>query len=270
MVSYVDTNTLLNEKWLPVVGYEAFYEVSNLGRVRSIGTGQGRRTGKILRQWRSGHGYMLIDLQAGLKRNSKLVHCLVAEAFIGPRPEKQDVDHIDGDRTNATLINLRYLTRSGNMNARNERLRSFGLPVHGEQRGESNPGAKLTERQVESIRVLGAQGVTHEKIAGIFGVGREAVGKILRNERWATESQAEVVRQYDERNGNRRGMTGKCNPMSKLTEDQVREIRKLAAEGMVQRRIAAKFGIGPMQISRIVNGTRWKWVTDVPKDPDME
>lgn len=212
---------------------------------------------------------MEVDIQVDLKQRTKLVHCLVADAFLGIRPEKHDVDHIDGDRTNNMLSNLRYLTRSGNILARNERMRSFGLPVHGEQHGENNPRAKLTGQQVENIRALGAQGVMHEKIAGIFGVGREAVGKILRNERWPTESQAEVVRQYDERNGYRRGMTGKCNPMSKLTEDQVREIRKLAAEGMVQRRIAAKFGVGPMQISRIVNGQRWKWVTDVP-DPSME
>src|SRR4029077_8081835 len=268
MVSLVDT-LLTCEQWLPVAGYEAFYQVSNLGRVRSVGTGRGRRTWKILRQWRSGHGYMVVDLQIDSKRKSRLVHCLVADSFIGPKPEKHDVDHIDGDRTNNMRLNLRYLTRSGNILARNERLRGFGLPAHGEQRGESNPGAKLTGQQVENIRALGAQGLPHKKIAGIFGVGREAVGKILRNERWQTESQADVIRQYDERNGYRRGMTGKCNPMSKLSEDQVREIRKLAAEGMVQRRIAEKFGVGPMQVSRIVNGTRWKWVTDV-RDPDME
>jgi DNA invertase Pin-like site-specific DNA recombinase len=268
----MDINALLAyEQWLPVVGYEAFYEVSNLGRVRSVGTGQGRRTGKILNQWRSGHGYMLVDLQVDLKAKSKLAHCLVAEAFLGPRPEKHDVDHIDGDRTNNVLLNLRYLTRSGNILARNERLREFGLRVTGDQTGESNPSSKLTEKQVEHIRALGAQGVIHERIAGIFGVRRETVGKILRNERWQTESQAEIQRQYDIRNGHRKGMTGKCNPMSKLSEEQVLEIRKLAAEGMVQRRIAEKFGIGPMQVSRIVSGKRWGWLdkNNVP-DPGME
>ena len=203
---------------------------------------------------------MLADLQVDLKAKSKLVHRLVAEAFLGPRPEKNDVDHIDGDRTNNMLLNLRYLTRSGNILARNERLRAFGLRVTGDQDGENNPSAKLTEKQVQNIRVLGAQGITHHKIAGIFGVRRETVGKILRNERWATESQAEVVRQYDERNGYRKGMTGKCNPMSKLSEEQVLEIRKLAAEGVVQRRIAERFGIGPMQVSRIVRGKRWGWL----------
>lgn len=257
----MDINTLLPyEQWLPVVGYEDLYEVSNLGRVRSIGAGQGRRTGRILRQWRSGHGYMMADLQVALKAKSKLVHCLVAEAFLGSRPEKHDVDHVDGDRTNNVLLNLRYLTRSGNIIARNERLRNFGLRVTGDQSGENNPSSKLTERQVENIRVLGAQGITHKKIAGIFGVRRETVGKILRNERWASEAQAEVQRAYDIRNGYRRGMTGQCNPQSKLTEDQVREIQKLAAEGMVQRRIAEKFHIGPMQVSRIVSGKRWGWL----------
>jgi DNA invertase Pin-like site-specific DNA recombinase len=260
-VSRVDTNTLLTyEQWLPIVGYEVFYEVSNLGRIRSVGTGQGRRTGKILRQWRSGHGYMLVDLQIDSKRKSRLVHCLVAESFIGPKPEKNDVDHIDGDRTNNMLLNLRYLTRSGNIIARNERLREFGLRVTGDQYGENNPNMKLTEKQVQDIRALGAQGVMHEKIAGIFGVRRETVGKILRNERWQTELQAEVMRQYDIRNGYRKWRTGESNPNNKLSEEQIREIRKLAAEGMVQRRIAEKFGIGPMQVSRIVNGKRWGWL----------
>jgi plasmid maintenance system antidote protein VapI len=167
------------------------------------------------------------------------------------------------NRINNALSNLEYLTRSGNILHRNEFRRKVGLPTYGEQQfGEDNPSAKLTERQVESIRVLGEQGLTHEHIAGIFGVRRETVGKIIRNERWVSEAQAEVVLGYDTRNGYRRGMTGESNPRCKLTKEQVLEIRKLAATGMVHRRIAAQFSVGSMTVSRIVNGQRWGWLKD--------
>lgn len=73
-------------------------------------------------------------------------------------------------------------------------------------------------------------------------------------------TQSENMRRSDVQHGGRPWLQGEKNPQGKLSADQVREIRRLAAEGVVQLRLAEKFGVGPMQISRIVRRKRWQWV----------
>jgi DNA invertase Pin-like site-specific DNA recombinase len=94
------------------------------------------------------------------------------------------MDHKDGNKSNNMLPNLHYVTRSVNMLLRNARRRVLGLPLTGPQHGEHNGQAKLTWDDAVEIRRLGAEGVIQREIAARFGVKREAVGKILRNERW--------------------------------------------------------------------------------------
>ncbi len=108
------------EQWLPVVGYQESYEVSNLGRIRSLDrfidyvdgrsgkTCTRRAWGKIIRPGRAPSGH-LNNTQIG-----KGVHCIVAAAFIGPRPSGWETRHIDGNPSNNRLENLEYGTRSDN------------------------------------------------------------------------------------------------------------------------------------------------------------
>lgn len=106
------------ETWRPVVGYEGYYEVSERGRVRSMTRldNHGRRkVGRVLRAGVAGNGYLLVSLWRDGIAASRTVHSLVAEAFIGPRPEGMDVCHADGDRLNPVATNLRYDTRSANL-----------------------------------------------------------------------------------------------------------------------------------------------------------
>lgn len=109
------------ERWEPVNGYEGSYEVSSHGRVRSVdrvitrSDGQVRRyKDKILSTPPDRDGYPLMNLYAQGKRQTRHVHALVAEAFIGPRPEGMDICHGDGSKTNNHVDNLRYGTRSEN------------------------------------------------------------------------------------------------------------------------------------------------------------
>ena len=131
------------EEWKPVVGHENEYEVSNLGRVRSIaryvrivrhGVEAARlvqpRVLKPGRMNRFGHCSVAIG-----KGNSRTVHSLVAEAFIGPRPEGFDVAHLNGDGADNRAENLAYVSRSEN----NQHM------VHHGKR-------KLTVEQVESVK----------------------------------------------------------------------------------------------------------------------
>ena len=103
------------ELWRDVPNYEDAYQVSNLGRVRSLPGG--RRHGKVLRPAPSGRGYPAVALcaGAGIKPKNHYVHHLVALAFIGPRPEGLDVCHTNGDMSDNRVENLRYDDVSGNM-----------------------------------------------------------------------------------------------------------------------------------------------------------
>jgi HNH endonuclease/NUMOD4 motif len=173
------------ETWRPIARFESYYEVSSLGNIRSIAQGQGRRTGRLLKCWLSPYGYRQVQLQVNKRNVSFLVHTLVADAFLGACPINKEVDHIDGNKANNIITNLRYLTRSENIEARNARLRAACLPLTSPQHGEHNPMAKLTEAQVSEIRRLhDEEGFAQRSIAEHFGVRRETIGKILRGERW--------------------------------------------------------------------------------------
>ena len=110
------------ERWKPVNGYEGIYEVSNHGRVRSVdrtvthSDGRVRRlNGKVRSAPLNQRGYQVVNLCIHGKCQMRTVHSLVAETFIGTRPEGMEVCHNDGSKTNNHVDNLRYGTRSDNM-----------------------------------------------------------------------------------------------------------------------------------------------------------
>ena len=109
------------EQWKPVHGYEGIYEVSSHGRVRSLDRtvtySDGRvcrRKGKILRTTLDKYGYKVVGLCNQGRQKTRTVHSLVAEAFIGTRPEGMEVCHNDGSKTNNHVDNLRYGTSREN------------------------------------------------------------------------------------------------------------------------------------------------------------
>ncbi|MFI8351335.1 NUMOD4 motif-containing HNH endonuclease [Streptomyces sp. NPDC085596] len=100
------------ETWRPVLGCEGRYEVSNLGRVRSLL----RSTPRLLKPTANTNGYLVVYVYgSGERRRNRSVHQLVAEAFIGPHPPETDVRHLDGNKLDCRAVNLAYGTRSQNM-----------------------------------------------------------------------------------------------------------------------------------------------------------
>jgi len=101
------------ERWLPVIGYEGLYDVSDWGRIRSLP----RRTtrGGLMKLIADGKGYWVVSLTREGKQRRFFVHRLVMEAFTGPLPEGMEIRHLDGDPGNNRLPNLRYGTHSENM-----------------------------------------------------------------------------------------------------------------------------------------------------------
>lgn len=106
------------EVWRAVPGYvEGSYEVSDLGRVRSLDriTSHGhRRRGVILKPIRHERGYPMVNLWHSNVQRMQLVHRLVLLAFVGPSPDGLEARHGDGDPTNAALTNLSWGTHSEN------------------------------------------------------------------------------------------------------------------------------------------------------------
>jgi len=113
-----------SEQWLPVVGFEGFYEVSDQGSVRSLdryavdrnGRGVPYR-GKTLSMHRhKDRGYLTVALSKAGKPKTYQVHQLVCIAFHGTRPEwAQDVRHLNDVKTDNRAENLRWGTRSENL-----------------------------------------------------------------------------------------------------------------------------------------------------------
>lgn len=102
-------------EWRAVVGYEGVYEVSNQGHVRRIGRAKGTQVGKHLKPaWSLKRQYTTVILCRASKKKMATVHSLVAEAFIGPRPEGWEINHKDGHKLNNDLSNLEYVSKSAN------------------------------------------------------------------------------------------------------------------------------------------------------------
>lgn len=104
-------------RWLPVVGYEGRYEVSDQGHVRSLDrvlrSGKPRR-GRVLKQVQHPRGYLLVNLWLDNTSRMWLIHRLVLMAFVGPPPVGTEGLHADGDSGNNALVNLSWGTHSEN------------------------------------------------------------------------------------------------------------------------------------------------------------
>jgi hypothetical protein len=112
---------LENEEWRDVPGYEGLYQVSNLGRVKSLPkSGSGGHNGKLLRMncvGKIGKSYLAVILSKNKKTKSFKVHKLVAMAFLNHKPDgthKLCVDHRDNDKLNNKLENLQLITAREN------------------------------------------------------------------------------------------------------------------------------------------------------------
>ena len=126
---------MITELWKPIKEYNEMYEVSNLGRVRSLdrfvkskNKTQKLMRGKILAQKSHSCGYICVTLCKNSKMKTFYIHRLVAEAFIGIKKDKE-VNHIDFDRTNNNINNLEVITRLENSMHSIKANRKYGLEI---------------------------------------------------------------------------------------------------------------------------------------------
>lgn len=129
------------EEWKDIKGYDGLYQVSNLGRVKSLGNDKSRKE-KILKAETTKGGYLRVNLYKKMKGKHMLIHRMVADAFI-PNPEnKPYIDHIDGNPFNNSIDNLRWCTHKENMNN----------PIAKQRIGEFMKGHSVSQELREKIR----------------------------------------------------------------------------------------------------------------------
>lgn len=146
---------VITELWKPVSGYEGIYEVSSLGRVRSLDRivvdyrGIKKKVrGKILSPGLTNKGYCIVSLNAVDKRHTLTVHRLVANAFIPNLDNKPQVNHINGIKTDNRICNLEWLTNEENMkHAINNGLANKG----GRKKGSQNKKITICSKKRNNV-----------------------------------------------------------------------------------------------------------------------
>lgn len=152
------------EIWKPIKDYEGLYEVSNLGRIKSLsrsfysfGYGKNKKLCQKKERIRSPqineNGYCRIMLSNNGVNKTHIVHRLVLSAFVENPHNKEDVNHIDGVKTNNVLSNLEWATRSENM----IHALNLGLKVEkkGDERHTSKP-VELSDLSGNSLQKFGS------------------------------------------------------------------------------------------------------------------
>lgn len=158
---------IVKERW-KTFPLDLRYQVSNLGRVRRKANKRIRKT--PIKQ----NGYPGLVFTAPGIRYAKGydLHMLVAITWLGPRPEKYDVSHLDGNKRNNCVSNLRYESRKENANkAFNNFDRSKNKKIY-----------KLTLKQVKEI--IADKTLTNVQWAALLNVCRVTIWKIRTGVTW--------------------------------------------------------------------------------------
>lgn len=172
------------EEWRDIPDYEGMYQVSDLGRVKSLQRKTERIHSKsriklikeiIRKQSKEKDGYLQVCLKKDLKAKTFKTHRLVATLFIDNPKNKPQVNHKNSIKTVNHVFNLEWNTSKENIN----HALDFGLMP----RGEKSYNTTLTEKQVLEIRKIGKSFLQRE-IGKMYGVSEETIGLILRRKTW--------------------------------------------------------------------------------------
>ena len=175
----------IEESWKDISGYEGKYQISTHGRVRSLtrfvstkGNSVRRVKGRILKTFMDSGDYKRIPLLATKRTYKKfLIHRLVSLAFLRPVPNKNIVNHIDGNKLNNHYSNLEWCSLQENMDhaVKNGLIRS----------GERHPNAKLNHSQVARIReYINNKTFSESNLARQFNVAVNTINRLKKNGTW--------------------------------------------------------------------------------------
>ena len=179
------------EVYKDVINLEGYYQVSNLGNVRSLDRitntkykrlSKGQLLKPLLTQW----GYYCVNLKKSQITTHWLIHRLVAYHFHDNPNNKTQVNHIDGNKFNNRADNLEWVTPSENqLHAHRTGLNHSNLKSNF---GSTNVNCKLTIIIADEIRELYKSKLyTQAKLAELYKVNQQTIWSIINNKTWNHE-----------------------------------------------------------------------------------
>lgn len=172
--------------WKVIPGTEGLYEVSTCGAVR--------RNNKVLKQGYNHKGYPRVYLSIRNKQTTVLVHKLVLLAFVGPAPDGHETLHKNNIKTDNRLCNLRWGTRSENIQQTYDEGRKSWFEQHprlaakvrgkNPARGEKR-ATRLSDEKVMLARKLRREGLSYKKISAQLGAPFITVYNAILGRNWA-------------------------------------------------------------------------------------
>ena len=171
------------EVWKDVKEFLGYYQVSNLGRCRSVERtvtfSDGRvRTykSKILKPFISKHGYPTATLSYKGKNFKRRVHRMVAETFLEPKEGDVEVNHKDGNKLNNAESNLEWITHSDNLTHFHANSNSNS--------GERNNLSVLKDKDIINIREMSSKGISSKEISLLYKVDYKTIWRIVTYQTW--------------------------------------------------------------------------------------
>lgn len=179
-----NTNDLTNEIWKDVVGWEGLYQVSSMGRFKSLSREKtlGARGKKIMKSFimkqNEVKGYLTILFYNNSIRKKYQSHRVVANHFIENTKNKRTVNHINGNKKDNRINNLEWSSDS------EQQIHAVKIGLRNKTLGENSNLSKLNETLVKEIRELHKQKVKQNKLAITYNINRNTVSNIVNNKTW--------------------------------------------------------------------------------------
>lgn len=176
----------MEEIWKDIYGYEGYYQVSSLGRIKSlkrivygVGHGYNRMKEETIKKFGiHNKGYYQVQLCKERCKRTFKVHRLVATAFCENKNNYEQVDHIDGNKLNNRVDNLEWVTNKENHN----RKMKMGLNIN--LTGEKHGMNKYSKETVIQLYKKYLDGMKQTEIAEIFNVNKSTVNAICSKRLW--------------------------------------------------------------------------------------
>lgn len=185
----------VSEEWRDIPNFEG-YQVSSFGRVKGVDRFRKGRSGlrltrgQELKQILSKKGYPEVRLRKQ-GCHTRLVHKLVASAFLTKSEGCTQVNHINGIKTDNCVENLEWVTQSKNQ------LHAYKLGLQPSRSGERNSRAVLTDEKVTTLKELYNLGKSAKEVAEIMNINLYTVRQIIAGRTW--KSNVTAILKRDER-----------------------------------------------------------------------
>jgi len=243
------------EAWKDILRHEGKYQINRSGTVRSLDRyvagklGSKRfQKGVTLRPYIDKHGYIRVVLyNEDNKAKHLLLHRVIAENYLVKKEGKDVVNHIDGNKTNNSVENLEWVTTRENV-------------IHA-VRNDLIKRNILKSFEVEEVVEGISDGFTTKEIANYYDVKPHYIRGIALGRKHSSITGISEKIKMPHFEKNREGFRGEHTHNALLTDEEVREVRRLAKNHWSQRKIGVKFNISKSSIADIVNNKTYKYIT---------